>query len=167
VPRAADVTIAVMSASKAFNLAGLKCAAIVTASPRMRDVVARIPPNAGWRIGHFGAIATVAAFRDGGPWLDRLLATLDARRAQLGRFLEERLPDVSWHRPEATYLAWLDCSAIGPDNTARDVFLDKGRVAVEPGLAFGAAGSGFVRLNYATSAEILDAATAAMATALP
>jgi cystathionine beta-lyase len=166
VPGASEIAVAVQSASKAFNLAGLKCAAIVTASIRMRDLIARMPSDSRWRIGHFGVLATVAAYRDGGEWLDRLLATLDARRSLLGDLVRERLEPLRWHPPEATFLAWLDCRAIGIDSVARDLFLEKGRVALEPGLAFGAAGSGFVRLNFATSAEIIDQATRGMANSL-
>jgi cystathionine beta-lyase len=166
VPGAAEVTISLVSASKAFNLAGLKCAAVVTGSAAMADVVRRFPPDARWRTGHFGVIATVAAFTDGGDWLDRLLRHLDARRSQLGDLLAERLPAVRWHPPEATFLAWLDCSALGVDNRAREVFLERGRVALEPGTRFGAAGAGFCRLNFGTGADILDLATARMAAAV-
>jgi cysteine-S-conjugate beta-lyase len=166
VPGGADVGISLVSASKAFNLAGLKCAAVVTASPAMAGVVSRFPPDARWRTGHLGVIATVAAFRDGGSWLDDLLATLDARRTQLGDLIGDRLPMIDWHPPQATYLAWLDCTKLGADNEPRDLFLERGRIAVEAGLRFGAAGAGFVRLNLGTSAEVLDRATAGMAAAL-
>ena len=135
VPGAADVAVTVMSASKAWNLAGLKCAAVVTASPRL--AADRLPPDTRWRVGHLGVLATVAAYTEGEAWLD-LLVTLDQRRTQLGRLLASQLPQVTWHPPEATFLAWLDCSAIGPDDTARERFLDRGRVALEPGLRFGA-----------------------------
>jgi cystathionine beta-lyase len=70
---------------------------------------------------------------------------------------------LTWHPPEATFLAWLNCRALGPDNQARERFLDHGRIALEPGLRFGAAGSGYARLNFATSTDILDQATARMA----
>jgi cystathionine beta-lyase len=163
VPGAAEVAVSVVSASKGWNLAGLKCAAVVTGGPSMAAVVDRFPPDARWRIGHFGVIASVAAFTAGEPWLDQLLATLDHRRAFLGDLLCQRLPMVTWHPPEATFLAWLNCSAVGPDNEARERFLEHGRVALEPGLRFGAAGSGHARLNFATSADILDQATAGMA----
>ena len=63
-------------------------------------------------------------------------------------------------------LAWLDCAALGPDNQARERFLDRGHVALEPGLRFGAAGGGYARLNFATSTDILDQATAQMAAAV-
>jgi len=164
-PGAADVAVAVVSASKAFNLAGLKCAAVVTASARMAAAVASFPPDTRWRTGHLGVIASVAAFRAGGPWLDQLLHTLDARRTQLGDLLRDRLPALSWHPPQATYLAWLDCRKLGEDDPSR-LFLDRARVAVEPGLRFGAAGVGHVRLNFGTGAHVLDEATARLATAL-
>jgi cystathionine beta-lyase len=163
VPGAAEVAVSVLSASKAWNLAGLKCAAIVTAAPAMAAAVDRLPADTRWRIGHFGVIAAVAAFTAGEPWLDRLLTTLAQRRALLADLLRQRLPMLSWQPPEATYLAWLNCAALGQDNRARERFLDHGHVALEPGLRFGAVGSGYVRLNFATSTEILDQATARMA----
>ncbi|HEY5351477.1 MAG TPA: aminotransferase class I/II-fold pyridoxal phosphate-dependent enzyme [Streptosporangiaceae bacterium] len=163
VPGAAEVAVSLLSASKAWNLAGLKCAAVVTAAPRMAAVVSRFPADTRWRMGHFGVIGAVAAFTAGEAWLDQLLATLDHRRGLLSELLRQRLPMLSWHPPEATFLAWLNCAALGADNQARDQFLDDGRVALEPGLRFGAAGSGYARLNFATSPDILDQATARMA----
>ena len=163
VPGAAEVAVSVLSASKAWNLAGLKCAAVVTAAPGMAAVTDRFPADTRWRMGHFGVISAVAAFTAGEPWLDQLLRTLDHRRLLLGDLLRQRLPMLTWHPPEATFLAWLNCTALGADNQARERFLDHGRVALEPGLHFGAAGSGYARLNFATSPDILDQATARMA----
>ena len=97
---------------------------------------------------------------------DKLLATLDRRRAMLSGLLRQRLPMITWHPPEATYLAWLNCAALGPDDQARERFLGRGHVALEPGLRFGAVGSGYARLNFATSSDILDLATARMAASL-
>ena len=162
-PGAAEVAVSLLSASKGWNLAGLKCAAVVTAAPRMAAVVSRFPADTRWRMGHFGVIGAVAAFTAGEAWLDQLLATLDHRRSLLSELLHQRLPMLSWHPPEATFLAWLNCAALGADNQPRDRFLDHGRVALEPGLRFGAAGSGYARLNFATSPDILDQATARMA----
>ncbi len=163
VPGAAEIAVSVLSASKAWNLAGLKCAAVVTGAPGMAAVTGRFPADTRWRIGHFGVIAAVAAFTAGEAWLDQLLATLDHRRALLSDLLRQRLPMLTWHPPEATFLAWLNCAALGTDNQARERFLERGRVALEPGLRFGAAGSGYARLNFATSPDILDQATARMA----
>jgi cystathionine beta-lyase len=166
VPGAAEVAVSLVSASKGWNLAGLKCAAVVTGSAAMADVVRRFPPDARWRTGHFGALASIAAFTDGEPWLDDLLGTLDARRDQLGALLAEHLPMIRWQPPAATFLAWLDCTAIGPDDRPRQVFLERGRVALEPGLRFGAPGAGHVRLNFGTGPAILREAVSRMATAL-
>jgi cystathionine beta-lyase len=165
VPGAARVAVSVVSASKAFNLAGLKCAAIVTGDPAMAALVERFPRDVRWRTGHLGVLATVAAYTEGDAWLDDLLVELDTRRAQLGEQLRTRLPKVSWQPPEATYLAWLDCRALGEDDEPRELFLSRGRVGLEPGTRFGARGAGFVRLNFGTSADILDEATARMASA--
>jgi cysteine-S-conjugate beta-lyase len=163
VPGAAEVAVSLLSASKTWNLAGLKCAAIVAGAPGIAALTDHLAPDARWRVGHFGVIAAVAAFAAGEPWLDQLLVTLDSRRALLYNLLRERLPMITFYPPEATYLAWLNCAALGPDNEAFELFLDRGRVALESGLRFGAAGSGYARLNFATSAEILDDATARMA----
>ena len=165
VPGAAEVAVSLVSASKAFNLAGLKCAAVVTGGAAMAALVERLPPDIRWRTGHLGVVATVAAFTDGDAWLDDLLAELDARRGQLGEQLRTRLPKITWTPPEATYLAWLDCRALGEDNEPREMFLSRARVGLEPGTRFGARGAGFVRLNFGTSADILDEATARMASA--
>jgi cysteine-S-conjugate beta-lyase len=166
IPGAAEVAVSVVSASKAWNLAGLKCASVVTASRRMATIVDQMPARIASGPGHLGVLASVAAYAEGGHWLDRLLATLDDRRTLVGRLLAERLPTVSWRPPEATYLAWLDCAAIGPSDVPWRHFLEVARVATVPGPSFGLFGSGHVRLNFATSPEILDAATARMADSL-
>lgn len=132
----------------------------------MGKVLRGLPADTRWRIGHFGVLAAIAAFTDGRDWLDALVATLDQRRRQLGDLLAERLPQVSWTAPEATFLAWLDCRAIGSGSEPCEQFLEQGRVALEPGPKFGSPGSGWVRLNFATSEEILDEAVTRMAAAL-
>jgi len=164
VPGAAEVALTVTSASKAFNLAGLKCAAIVSASPRMARVVDGLVVEVTERTGHLGVLAAVAAFTEGDAWLSSLITTLAARRDQLSSLLSTHLPALRWVPPEATYLAWLDASALGRDAEPRDRFLTEARVAVEPGTRFGAAGSGFIRLNFATSPEILTEAVTRMST---
>ena len=131
---AREYGIALTSASKAFNLAGLKAALVVTASDRARAAVARLPPLSD-RAGLLGVIAAEAAFNDGDEWLDAVLAQLDANRAQLGQALRA-LPGIAWTPPDATYLAWLDCRALGlGDEPAGDVPGSRtGRVQPRPGL---------------------------------
>jgi cysteine-S-conjugate beta-lyase len=166
VPGAAEIAVSLLSASKAWNLAGLKCASVVTASDTMRRVVEGFPPDVRWRTGHLGVLASVAAYTEGGPWLDALLTMLGERRAQLDGLLRDRLPELRWHAPEATYLAWLDCSRLGTGADLRERFLERGRVALEPGAQYGRAGKDHVRLNFGTGAAILDEAVERMAKAL-
>jgi cysteine-S-conjugate beta-lyase len=165
-PGAADVALAIHSASKAWNLAGLKCAAIVTASPRMRAITDRLPVDGQYRLGHFGVLAGIAAYDDAREWLDQLLVDLGERRDQLGELLAAHLPMITWRPPEATYLAWLDCTALGTGGEPAELFRTKGRVALEPGPRFGTIGGGHVRLNFATGPEILTEAIARMAAAV-
>jgi cystathionine beta-lyase len=166
IPAAHAVGVSVLSASKAFNIAGLKCAEIVVASDRFAEALDRLPTETAWRVGHLGVIASVAAFTRGEAWLDELLATLHARRTYLGALLAERLPGIVWRPPQASFLAWLDCSPLLGERDARELFLRRGRVGLDPGLDYGLEGSGYVRLNFATSDETLDRATAAMADVL-
>ncbi|MER7456643.1 MalY/PatB family protein [Micromonospora sp. NPDC126480] len=175
----AEDAFALISASKAWNLAGLK-AALAVAGPRAAADLARMPEEVSHGPSHLGVIAHTAAFRDGGPWLDLLLAGLDANRALLETLLPKHLPSLAYHRPEGTYLAWLDCTALGirterPDagpGVASDLagparmFLDRARVALSSGHVFGTGGAGFVRLNFATSPEILIEAVTRMGQAV-
>ncbi|WP_326558132.1 MalY/PatB family protein [Micromonospora sp. NBC_01796] len=154
-----------LSASKAWNLAGVKAAVAVAGADAVADLD-RMPPEVGDGPSHLGVIGHSAALRAGGPWLDSLLAGLDGNRRLLGELLADQLPQVRYRLPEGTYLAWLDCRALGlPDDPAR-VFLERGRVALLPGPDFGPGGEGHVRLNLATSPDLLAEAVRRMAAAV-
>jgi cystathionine beta-lyase len=104
-----------------------------------------------------GYVATLAAYRDGQPWLDDLLRYLEANRDHVAAFVAEHLPGVAMWKPEGTYLAWLDCRAAGlPNDDPYTFFLEKAKVALNDGGAFGAGGQGFVRLNFACPRPLLD-----------
>jgi cystathionine beta-lyase len=105
----------------------------------------------------------VAAFTDGLPWLDAAIGQLDQNRSLLADLLHEHLPAVGYVPPQASFLAWLDCRALGLGDDPSAVFLDKGRVAVGRGPDFGSPGSGFVRLNIGTSPELITEAVRRMA----
>ncbi len=157
--------LSLMSASKAWNLAGLK-AAVAIAGPRAAADLARLPEEVSHGPSHLGVIAHTAALTDGGAWLDALLAGLDDNRRLLAALLAEHLPAVR-HRPaEATYLAWLDCRALGLGDDPAEVFLERGRVALTSGIPFGTGGAGHVRLNLATSPEVITDGVRRMAAAL-
>jgi cystathionine beta-lyase len=157
--------VAFWSASKAFNLAGLGCAEIVTASTEAAELIAGLPVGAG-HCGHLGAIGSIAAFREGGPWLDDVLAVLDHNRALLARLLAERLPEVGYEQPQAGYLAWLDLRALGLGPDPSEPILERGRLALSPGPQFGPQGAGFARLNLGTSPALLEAAVERIARAV-
>jgi cysteine-S-conjugate beta-lyase len=157
--------VALSSASKAFNTAGLKAALLVTASDHAREAMSRLPPMAD-HAGLLGVIASEAAFRDGDAWLDAVLARLDANRSLLGLRLAAELPEVEWRPPGATYLAWLDCRGLGLGDDPAQTFLEHGRVALSPGLHYGARGAGFARLNFGTGPELVAEAVARMADGL-
>ncbi|MGI5430606.1 MalY/PatB family protein [Streptomyces sp. CA-179760] len=161
----AERGLSLMSASKGWNLAGLK-AALAIAGPGAGADLARMPEEVGHGPSHVGVIAHTAALRDGGPWLDALLTGLDANRQLLADLLAEHLPTIRYRPGDATYLAWLDCRALGLGDDPADVFLHRGRVALNSGLPFGTGGAGHVRLNLAASPEVITEAVRRMAAAL-
>jgi cystathionine beta-lyase len=149
--------VAFWSASKAFNLAGLRCAEIVTASADAAALIERLPVSA-THCGHLGALGSIAAFRDGGPWLDEVLAVLDHNRSLLAQLLGARLPEVAYEPPQAGYLAWLDFRGLGLGPDPADPILERGRLALSPGPQFGPQGAGFARLNLGTSPALVEEA---------
>lgn len=151
--------IAFCSASKAFNLAGLCCAQIVTASPEAAAVIERLPVSA-THCGHLGAVGSIAAFREGEEWLDGVVAVLDHNRGLLAELLDERLPEVRYEQPRAGYLAWLDLRELGLGPDPSQPILERGRLALSPGPQFGPQGAGFARLNLGTSPALVEEAVA-------
>ena len=156
--------IAVLSASKAWNVPGLKCAQLVTGNEADANLLRALPPVANHGVSTLGIAANVAAWRSGGPWLDALLLRLDSNRSLLGELVAEHLPRVRTRPLEATYLAWLDARAYGLDVPAA-VALRHGRVMVNEGASFGAGGAGGVRVNIATSPDRLREVVVRMADA--
>jgi cystathionine beta-lyase len=99
-------------------------------------------------------VAAEAAFTEGDEWLDAVLGHLDRNRARLAELLAPT--PVEWIPPEASYLAWLDCRALGLGDDPAAVFLERGRVAFAHGLDYGPQGAGYVRLNFGTSPELVE-----------
>ena len=175
----AENALAVTSASKVFNLAGLK-AALAYAGPEAAEDLACMPEEVGHGASHVAVQAHVAALREGTGWLDALLAALATNRALLSDLLAEHLPGVRFRPPQGTYLAWLDCRELGlPDDDAGaglDVvsavagparfFLERARVGLSAGHTYGTGGVGHVRVNFATSPEVLERAVVAMGEAV-
>ena len=164
-PEAAEHGVAVTSASKAWNLAGLKCAVMVTASERMRQLVAGMPEEVTTRTSQLGLIANIAAFTEGVPWLDDELAALESNRALLAELLDAELPGVRYEQPRASYLAWLDFRGLGWGEDPAQVALDRAKVALIAGLDFGSPGRGFARLNFGCSPDVLTETVSRLAAA--
>jgi cystathionine beta-lyase len=162
---AREVGVCVTAASKAWNLAGLKCAVMVTAGGPNRQVVGSMPLEVYWRTSILGLRASVAGYREGGEWLDGIVASLDASRRLLADLLAERLPAVKYRMPEATYLAWLDLRALGWGDDPAAHALEHAKVALSNGPPFGTPGRGFARLNLACSPEVLTEAVSRLARA--
>ena len=117
--------------------------------------------------GLLGVLASEAAWNSGDEWLDALIRQLDHVRAEFGRLLGERLPRARYVPPEASYLAWVDCSELDLGPEPAEVFLRRGRVALGRGLNFGAPGDGFVRVTIGTSSTLLAEIVDRMAAAGP
>jgi cystathionine beta-lyase len=146
---ARDHGIAAESGSKAFNLAGLKTAFFVAESDRMTKLIVSLPDEVTYRAGLFGLIATRAGFTGGRGWLRATLAAIEHNVTVLEQQLAASLPAVRLRRPDASYLAWLDMSALGWGDDPAQVALTRARVALHSGPAFGPPGAGYARMNLA------------------
>ncbi|MFD7898669.1 MalY/PatB family protein [Streptomyces sp. NPDC059743] len=164
-PEAAAHTITLTSASKGWNTAGLKCAQAILTSEQ--DVVRwrTLPFHSRHGASTFGIAAGLASYTEGDSWRQDALRYLDANRRFLTRVLADELPMIGYRQPEATYLAWLDCRSLGLDDPSGHL-LRQGGVALSDGAVFGAAGQGFVRINFATSRAILERIVTALVASL-
>jgi len=149
-------TLTLTSATKAFNMAGLRCGVAVFGSDELKARFQTLPSHLRGGLGSFGLGASEIAWTSAQPWLDDVLRYLDGNRAFVARFVKERLPGISHVAPEATYLAWLDCRALKLEPDPFTFFLERARVALSDGRRNGPGGDGFVRLNFATSRAILS-----------
>ncbi len=162
----AERAYAIHSASKAFNLPGLKAALIVPGSAVVDELTASLPAMLDFSASSIGMLAHAVALAEGQDWLAAHLDGLAENRALLGSLLTDQLPAIGWRVPEATYLAWLDCRGLGLDGDPAEIFLERGQVAVNSGTAFGPEGAGHVRLNFATAPAVLQEAVARIRRAL-
>ena len=154
--------VCVTSASKAFNLAGVKCAVMVAHGGRPLELLETMSEEVLWRTSILGLHASVAAFTHGDEWLDATIAAIERSSALLEALLSEKLPGVTYHRPSASYLAWLEFPAEWGDDPAA-LALSRG-VALASGKDFGA--PGFARLNLACAPDVLTEAITRLASTL-
>lgn len=163
---AESVGIVVTAASKAWNIAGLKCALVVSQSLKMDALLEKLPSATHYRASLLGGFATATAYAQGEEWLDSLIATLDSNRYFLRELLQDQIPKIKYTIPQCTYLAWLDLEALNLGRNPSQVLLERGKVALSPGKFFGSQSLDFARLNFATSTEILTEAVERMVVAI-
>ena len=163
---AAAHTLTATSASKAWNLPGLKCAEVILSSDDDQRRWEEMGMFASHGASNAGVVANIAAFRHGEAWLDEVLGYLDGSRQLLAQLLADQLPQVAYHPPEGTYLAWLDCAAMDLAGSPGTMVTERGKVTVVDGPAFGAGGPGSFRFNFATPRPILRQMVQRISTAL-
>jgi cystathionine beta-lyase len=157
--------LVVTSASKAYNLAGLK-AGVILAGGAARPLLERLPESVTYGASTFGVRAHIAAWSGGDAWLESVNAAIRRNVDLVEGLLAARLPGARWWRPESTYLAWIDCRDLGLGEDPAGELVARGRVALNDGRMFGAAGAGFVRINLAASRATLTEAVDRMAVAV-
>lgn len=166
---AAENTITVTATSKGWNTAGLRCAQMILSSRRDRDIMARVHKLRTGEASTVGIAAATAAYRDDSGWLEEQIDYLSGNLDLIERRLPEVLPGATFHRPEGTYLLWVDVRDVPgiykatdgnsetPPDPAEQIF-KRAKVAFNTGAIYGAGGDGHVRINFATSREILTEA---------
>ena len=166
-PEVAERTITLFSPSKTYNIAGLQFSVAVATNPELRgrlkaatEGILDVPVNL------MGYIAALAAYKQGDEWLFQVLKYLESNRDFVMRYVRERLPGITMVEPQGTYLAWLDCRGAGIDDEPAKFFLKRAKVVLSKGALFGAAGEGFVRLNFGCPRSILKETLSRMDVAL-
>jgi cysteine-S-conjugate beta-lyase len=161
---AARQAVVFSSASKGWNIPGLKCGIAVAGTPLSAELL-----HARWDAllaSHLGVLASVAALRSARSWLDAVVAQIDANATALPDLLAQSGLAIGYRKPQASFLAWLDCRPLGLGDDPAAVFLDRGRVALSRGPDFGTQGRGFARLNMGTSPALLAEAVRRMGVAV-
>ena len=159
-------TVTLTSASKSFNFAGVRCAVMHLGGSDRLDPIRQVPIAQLGQVSNVGFTATLAAWADGDEWLAAFVGSLAQRREQLGSLLSDLLPEIVWIPPDATFLAWLDCSLLDLPTDPSEFFLERALVALNSGPTFGPGGADHVRLNFATAPSVLDEIVERLVTAV-
>ena len=160
-PEIAERTITLMSASKAYNIAGLKTSFAIIQNAKVRARVNSARAGMVDSVNALGLEATRAAYSEAGPWLEELKTYLQANRDYLVDAVKTRLPGITMTVPQGTYLACLDCSGLGLGGR-QGCFLGPAKVGLRAGLDFGDDAGQFVRLNFGCPRALLEEGIARM-----
>lgn len=163
---AANHTLTLTAATKAWNMSGMKCAQIIFSNDLDLDRWGDVSFMAEHQVGHLAVTATTSAYRHGRAWLDDIIDYLDTNRAVMSELVARHLPGVRYRQPDGTYLAWLDCRGLDLGDHPAEFFRERARVACSDGAAFGTEGGGHVRFNLAMPTPVLRQALRQMGEAL-
>jgi len=151
----ANNTISLLSASKTFNIAGLKSSAVIITNPGLREIFIKTTSGFAGSVNLLGELALRTAYEVGEDWLNELLSYLNLNRDYLFDYVNFELDGIRMTKPEGTYLGWLDCSKLGLKDPSK-FFLDEARVALNAGSWFGENYSQFVRINFGCPTSTLE-----------
>lgn len=167
-PEVGRKSVTMIAPSKTFNLPGSACTVAIIPDDALREKMVMTSRMSGYHVDALAYEAALAAYRDADEWLQQALAYIRRNRDVVVSFIQERLPMLKTTVPEATYLAWIDCSALDIGNyaTAQEFFLKEAKVSFTAGDFFGPAGRDFVRLNFACPRSMLDEALERMEQAI-
>ena len=167
-PEIAAHIITCVSATKTFNLAGLQASTTIFPNAEMKAVFDKF-----WggmdihRNNAFSSVAMEAAYREGEEWLEQLLPYISANFDYVCDYCAKNIPQIKPNCPDATYLMWLDCRALGMSNEElRDFFIHKAKLGLNEGYTFGRSLSGYMRLNAACPRATLEKAMAQLKVAV-
>ena len=165
-PEIGERTITLMAPSKTFNVPGLGCSLAIIPNADLRRQMQKASNGIVPHVNLLGYAAAVAAYTECQDWLAELRVYLTANRNLVVNYITQHLPQLRVTVPEATYLAWIDCRASGIDGNPQKFFLEHAKVALNDGVAFGAEGEGFVRLNFGCPRALLEQGLESMRQAL-
>ena len=157
-PMLAERTITLMAPSKTFNIPGLQFSFAICHNHEMREKLEKARKGMLERPNILAETAAKAAYQHGGRWLEELIMYLEDNLEFLSAFLSEHIPEIQFTKPEGTYLAWLECSALGLTQPPFEFFLNEAKVALNEGIRFGRQSSQFVRMNFGCPRTVLQEA---------
>lgn len=157
---AKNLTVTFMAPSKTFNMAGLSTSFLIIQNPELKKKYDAVLSALHLGMGNvFGNVALEAAFQEGGTWVDELMEYLSISADYVNEFLAKNIPEITYRKPEATYLLWLNCKSLNlSDEELQDFFIQKAGLGLNNGTIFGAGGSGYMRMNIACPLETTEKA---------
>ncbi len=160
--------ISCISGTKTFNLAGLQASTTIFPNAEIKNKFDTFWMNMDiHRNNAFSSVAMEIAFNQGEEWLEQLLEYLDGNFEFIRSYCAENIPQIKPNIPDATYLVWLDCRALGMDNeTLRKFMIEKAGLGLNEGYTFGRSLSGYMRLNAACPRSVLEKALGQLKSAI-